>query len=301
MSFSHQNRRRGFTLVELLVVIAIIGILIGMLLPAVQQVREAARRIQCANNIRQIGLGIANYESAFEVFPPGWSTDNVNVGTPGWGWSALILPQMEAQNLQNQIDFRIPISDPFHTATIENSLPVYLCPSDPASPVVDLNTPVVEADEDEDELTFPTPQSTLGPLLVGRSNYSGVFGSIEVTEGPTAGNGAFFANSETSHRDFQDGTSNTIVVGERSNLLGSVSWVGVVPAVDDALARIVGVADNPPNQGVHFEDFASYHSGGINVVLGDGSTHFLSDTISPDLFQALSTLNGGEVASVDGN
>ena len=104
--------KRGFTLVELLVVIAIIGILIGMLLPAVQQVRESARRIQCANNIRQITLAAMNYESANMRFPPGWQSNASSITSgPGWAWSTELLPQLEQENLASQIDFRLPVLD----------------------------------------------------------------------------------------------------------------------------------------------------------------------------------------------
>lgn len=292
---------------ELLVVIAIIGILIGLLLPAVQQVREAARRTQCLNNVRQIGLAVMNYESALEQFPPGWITHDVTVpiSESGWGWSALILPHMEGQNIHNLIDFDVAIDDPYHQNTIQNSLPVFLCPSDDAPEIVNLDTHIEEHEHDDhDHLVFvpdgDDDDHDHGVLWTGRSNYSGVFGDFEIEEDPANGNGAFFANSRIRYADFRDGTSNTIIIGERRNDFGAISWVGVVPEVDAPAARIVGAADHAPNDpDGHFEDFRSFHPQGINVVLADGSTHFVRETINEEVFQALSTLKGGEIVSIE--
>ena len=114
--------KNGFTLVELLVVIAIIGILIGMLLPAVQMVREAARRTSCSNNMRQIGLALMNYEGAHKRFPSGWEAQDItySLSDPGWGWSATILPFLEGQNVHDQIDFDLSIDNPINEEIINN-------------------------------------------------------------------------------------------------------------------------------------------------------------------------------------
>jgi prepilin-type N-terminal cleavage/methylation domain-containing protein len=296
------QKRSAFTLVELLVVIAIIGILIGMLLPAVQQVREAARRTACANNIRQIGLALMNYESAQQDFPPGWRTGNntVFVDEPGWGWSAYLLPYIEQQNLYDQISFDIGIDDPVHADSIQKQIPIYMCPSDPAPDVIDLNVHVDHYHGAGGHgRPFQTHSHDGEPLMASRSNYSGVFGNTEIDDNPGNGNGAFFANSRVRLRDFTDGLSNTMVVGERRNDLGTVSWVGVVPELDEPIARIVGTADHSPNHpDGHFEDFRSYHPGGINVVLGDGSGHFVGNTIDAQIFQGLATRAGGEIVSI---
>jgi len=291
--------RNAFTLVELLVVIAIIGILIGLLLPAVQQVREAARRTDCGNKIRQMGLAIMNYESAHKVLPPGWTasdpTDAASV--PGWGWSAQILPFIEAGNVYDQIDFDVAIDHPYHLNPIKTNLEIFLCPSDAAPKLLNLD---VHVEHGSHLVTHDPPQHNHGELLVGRSNYSGVFGSTEIEDSPFKGNGTFFANSKVELRDFRDGQSNTIIVGERRNDLGPISWVGVVGEVDEPFARIVAVTDHAPNdEAGHFEDFRSYHPQGINVVLGDGSTHFVTESISEDIFQALGTRRGGEIASIE--
>jgi len=302
------NSRRGFTLVELLVVIAIIGILIGMLLPAVQQVREAARRIQCANNVRQLGLAVMNYESAHMHLPSGWITESEfqPLAEPGWGWSAEILPFVEGNNVHNQINFRVAIDDHDHEDIIQTVIPVFLCPSDPAQELQNMDVHIEEDDDHDHDLRAHDDHDDddddhdhEGEFWASRSNYSGMFGSGELEEYLGDGNGAFYANSELPLAEFRDGLSNTIIVGERTNEHGPISWIGLVPELDAAAARIVGAADHPlSDDHGHLEDFASNHPGGINVVLGDGSTHFLSRDISLEVYQALATRAGGEVVSI---
>ena len=253
--------KHGFTLVELLVVIAIIGILISMLLPAVQQVRAAARRTRCANNLRQLGLAMLNYESSHQKFPPGYTSHptrdgNVPTGVftdsrtwdaaPGWGWAAYLLPYMEANNLHAGLDFAQPIWATRHRELIRQQLPIFLCPSSSGD---DQPFAVVDASgnsysPDGNALTLGRSHyvashgqescwGECGAALTGivftdiytsQTKEIGVHGDVSrVADGP------FYRNSKTGIEDFSDGTSQTIFLGEHSSNLSDKTWVGVVP------------------------------------------------------------------------
>jgi prepilin-type N-terminal cleavage/methylation domain-containing protein len=281
-----RQSRSGFTLVELLVVIAIIGILVGLLLPAVQAAREAARRMQCTNNMRQLGLAVSNYESAYKRLPSGW-VDFRQTTLPGWSWETALFPFMEQNNLHSQIDLASPIMAPQNSQFLRVSIPTLICPSDPGPNLFQIAEEPLNSDNVDD-----------GPKLfeVAKSNYVGVFGSLEIEDEPYRGNGTFFGNSAVRFRDLSDGLSNTFIVGERTNRLGGSIWHGVIEEVAEAPVRILGSTDHTPNSPAgHFDDFSSRHTGGANFVLGDCSTHFISQNIDISIYQALSTRNGGEV------
>ncbi|MEM7454383.1 MAG: DUF1559 domain-containing protein [Planctomycetota bacterium] len=254
--------RKAFTLVELLVVIAIIGILIGLLLPAVQNVREAARRTSCSNNLRQLGLAIANYESANEHYPPGYSSEPTSNGSvpsgvyidsttwdaaPGWGWASYILPQIEGGNIYDRIDLSRPIWDTRHRDVIQNQPSVFLCPSASGD-----SGPMQVVDDSE----APWSPDGNAPLRLGRSHYVAshgqescwgecgaaltgvVFTNIYTSATATVtvngdvsrvADGPFYRNSRTRIAEAGDGTSNTIFLGEHSSKLSDKTWVGVVP------------------------------------------------------------------------
>lgn len=300
--------RAAFTLIELLVVIAIIGILMGLLLPAVQQVREAARRTQCANNFRQIGLATHNYESALRRLPPGWE-DRMESGEPGWGWASILLPYMEQQNVQNNIDFNVEIADAGHQGVRETFLAVFACPSDDGPDIFELHEGDghdhdhdhfnfgIHFDDDDDDHHDDHEEHVLFP--VAKSNYAGVFGTFEIHEDPYAGDGMFFGNSQLKFRDVTDGLSNTLMVGERCSELMQSIWHGNIPEAEANYARFLGIADYhaPNHPEAHMDDFRSYHPGGVNFLRADGSVFFLSERVDADTYKGMATRRGGEVLS----
>jgi prepilin-type N-terminal cleavage/methylation domain-containing protein/prepilin-type processing-associated H-X9-DG protein len=241
--------KRGFTLIELLVVIAIIAVLIALLLPAVQAAREAARRSQCVNNLKQIGIALHNYVSALGVFPPGYVTTidrtvldacnqdaenqhGVDLGT-GWAWGSMILPYMEQQPVYNSINFNLSVAFRQNDTCSLTALSVFLCPSDSGPPVV----PVFS--DPPDPASPGTYSASHIVDTLSRGNYVGMYGLGEVCAqsgaldspnnngaGPLGQHaGIFFRNSRVGFADITDGTSQTIAVGERSHNLSYVTWV----------------------------------------------------------------------------
>jgi len=298
-SMSRVRRRGGFTLIELLVVIAIIAVLVALLLPAVQQAREAARRSQCKNNLKQLGLALHNYHDKAKSFPPGYVSlfdGSGNDTGPGWGWGALILPELEQAPLQNGIAFGQPIEAAANAVPRIVSLPVHLCPSDP----VRTPWPVVMRD------AVGNPTGTI--CQVAAANYIGVFG---VSEPGVGGEGIFFRNSSIGTRDILDGTTSTLMVGERSQKWCEATWVGAVtsakmfpppgsPAVrvtENSAGMVLGhTSDGPPSApGTECNEFSSLHVGGAQFLFADGHVQFVSTSINEAIFQALSTRAGGEV------
>lgn len=309
MSTNRIALRTGFTLVELLVVIAIIGVLVGLLLPAVQAAREAARRMQCSNNLRQVGLALHNYESAHKRFPSGWVA-NVAAGEPGWGWAVGLLPFMEQSTVTARIDNRFEIIAPVNQPMIRQVIPTFLCPSDATDPIFEIAEASDEHehlrvnrarrfDGDEDDEHGPHNVDEGHKLFpIARSNYVGMFGTTEVGDSPYAGNGAFFGNSKIKLRDFMDGTSNTLVIGERCSRLGGSLWHGVIPEANEAYARVVGSTDHIPNSPAgHFDDFSSFHASGAQFVMADCSVRLVADSVDLTVYQGMATRMGGEVAN----
>ena len=232
------RNRPAFTLVELLVVIAVIGILVALLLPAVQMARESARASSCKNNLKQIGLALHNYHDLFGQLPAGWNADAPE-GVPGWGWASAILPQMEQQPLNDQMRRDLPIEDPAKSAVRVTVIKSYLCPSDGSKPkVFAIGTGGFPGDNVDEA----------SPLFdVARSNYVGVFGTFELEDDPSAGDGVFFHNSQVVFATIDDGLSNTFLVGERDAELGGSVWSGMISQANEPMARVVGITDHSPN------------------------------------------------------
>jgi prepilin-type N-terminal cleavage/methylation domain-containing protein/prepilin-type processing-associated H-X9-DG protein len=327
-----KDKSGGFTLIELLVVIAIIGILIALLLPAVQKVREAANRMKCKNNLKQIGIAMHSYHDRSGSFPPGYVSTVGPKGPaddrgPGWGWGAFILPDIEQDNLHQQIQFNRDIKDPANRSMRMMSVPIFLCPSDGAPLVFSVDV----LDDSTPDYSTPLLDISGNPVQVAHSNYVGIFGNPEITVDPgyllsdpdrsTAHRGMFYRNSKIRIADVMDGTSTTLFVGERSSNLALATWTGAVtggqvpPKIPDtyhygpegAPVLILGhtgdasdVPPHTPNSPVnHVDDFWSRHAQGVNFLFVDGSVRNISDSINPQVWWALGTRAGGESVSFD--
>lgn len=349
------ERKNGFTIVELLVVIAIIGILVGLLLPAVQTARESARRMQCSNNLKQIGIALHNYESAFRVLPAGYvsySTRTGNApawagldlatwdGAPGWGWGTLLLPFLEQGALANSLDFEQPIWSASNRRFIYTQVATYLCPS-------------ASGNQEPFTIRNETGHALLrfgDAIRVGRSNYIASHGQescwgdcgaseyglvfTDVYSGTTktiairgdagrVADGPFYRNSGTPFSRITDGLSQTMFVGEHSSKLSEKTWVGVVPGAfthpyfltpengPDTAATLTlchigpsgGELDITGFPIIHPVNFPTYHVGqmyaehlgGGNILYGDGSVHFMGESIDLLVAAEMASMNEGEV------
>lgn len=289
-----RKRGRGFTLIELLVVIAIIAVLIALLLPAVQQARESARRTQCRNNLKQIGLALHNYHDNFQTLPPGWI--GVTSGQPdvsgnnGWSFFARMLPQIDQGPLYNQINFNLPAGDVSNATIRTTTLPAFRCPSDVGP----------------DKWTIPKVGTTNPLADVAAATYAGVFGKDEVDNcnglapgSPCTSDGVFYLNSRTRFADITDGLSNTLLVGERATHQSNgwlYTWAGVISGGDNPICRFLGDTDVTPNgNNVRMDEFASYHVGGAHFVLGDGTVRFIKTNIDLNVYRNLSSRSAGDI------
>ncbi|MEZ5944196.1 MAG: DUF1559 domain-containing protein [Planctomycetaceae bacterium] len=278
---SQKSLRRqsvGFTLIELLVVIAIIAVLIALLLPAVQQAREAARRSQCKNNLKQIGLGIHNYHDAHQSFPPGEIHGNTS-GTLyafAWdhhigNWACLIFPFIDQQAAYNQLDFNVnPQYGGNNQMLLRNVIPVFHCPSDP--------------------FTGLTENWGAGNARI--MHYFAVSNDVENHNGHPL-NGIFYNDSDVGFHNITDGTSNTAMIAEvwgrttlNNNPPFSRSWHVHNAVYFDATPNV----DRTDPWHVN-----SFHVGGAHILLADGAVRFVSENIDFGLFQSLSTKGSGEI------
>jgi prepilin-type N-terminal cleavage/methylation domain-containing protein len=318
MKFRLQHKSaplRAFTLVELLVVIAIIGILVSLLLPAVQSARESARRMSCQNNIRQVGMAIQNYHAQNQQLPLAGSPSNT------MSWLVFILPFIEQTNLYDKFDLKptgsymSPVAN--RASHGMNRISLYLCPSAPQDRM------------EERDYGWPTkPEHNPGEVMNGQipytTHYYGLLGprgaklnSIEnylievasASHGDVAKQGMFQINTPITFANVKDGLSNTIMVGERSlydrvNHSRYRNWVRGVDGRPGGIAvsgakNVVNAINLGPITSYNDISMGSHHSGGTNFTMGDGSTRYVSQNINMGVYKALASRNGNEVATFD--
>ncbi len=281
-------QKRGFTLVELLVVIAIIGILIALLLPAVQAAREAARRSQCNNNLVQLGIALHHYEGAHEVFPPGVVDAKGPIRTEPAGyqmsWLVQILPFIDDGATFRHVNFSVGVYDPKNEAVRKVTRSYMLCPSDGGPRSSDENK-------------------------IGSNNYAGCQHHVEAPI-DTTNQGVLFLNSRISTRDISDGSSFTLMAGEKMLGRADLGWMSGTratlrntgtlvnntrePGVERRFGRPAEEkpqTDNP----LYVGGFGSWHPGGSQFVMVDGSGRFLSETIDKSLYEALGNRADGKL------
>ena len=317
-------RKLGFTLVELLVVIAIIGILVGLLLPAVQAAREAARRMQCGNNLKQIGLAFHTYADANKRFPPGNITDGTCCSTLSHTvWSVSILPYLEQANLNARYNPALPLEDIANDFVRTQKMPSYNCPSDPIAGqlLVPASGPANDLSPQRQAMTSSyRGMGGVGWGLAGEYIYRRQWDSSDILDAralPTLKgilhwtgrvNGQANQYKPETFGTISDGTSNTLLVGEyttktspRRTSFWAYSYTSfalscatpesrtLIPDYD----KCVSQGDSNPCK----RAFGGFHTGIVQFVKADGSVNPISISLDMNVYKAISTIAGGEVAS----
>jgi prepilin-type N-terminal cleavage/methylation domain-containing protein/prepilin-type processing-associated H-X9-DG protein len=309
--------RRAFTLIELLVVIAIIAILIGLLVPAVQKVREAAARAQCQNNLKQIGLALHNYHDSKKTLPPGGISLIKTPAPPsseaGLSWQVLVLPYIEQGNLYVKFDPTLGYRSTINWPLGMTQVPTYFCPS---AQYTQSGTTAEESGTSTNgggPVSLPAEPSTVHYIGNAGPKYSATDPNVDLpgsANGGLAKTGVLYRDSKVRLTDITDGTSNTFMVGELSfnaNQLGFRIYIRGCnsdsgnPACAGSRNLTYPVNSNPYNGSNGFNDgsFGSNHTGGANFLLGDGSVRFIANSITFSVYQAASSRNGGEVVNLD--
>ena len=272
-------RRAGFTVLELLTVIGIASTLAAIILPAVGSAREAARRMRCVNQLKQIGIALHSYHETTGSFPAGCQWEAT--GQSAYGWAVPLLPYLEEKAVYNQTNRNRLLTDPSNTQARTTSIGLFLCPSDITEPTFLLSW--------EDEVT-----NASGPLFdLPTASYFGVYGTHEPDGDepapPLPGDGTFIDSRCIRLADLQRGTSNTIIVGERTMARVPGTWLGVDRQGADAACRLVGNARTSPNCELCDEcEFASRHPGGANFLWADGRVSLVSENIDSERYQNMS-------------
>jgi prepilin-type N-terminal cleavage/methylation domain-containing protein len=297
------RRRAAFTLIELLVVIAIIAILIGLLVPAVQKVREAAARTQCKNNLKQIGIALHSYHDEHKSLPPGYYDTSPwpnNDAGPGWGWASFILPHLEQGGLNNQIDRNQNVGS--STAPIPSVrtqvLQVFICPSDLPMDV------------------FTVTDGGAQSWQMAQSSYVACNGNDGVDDNTTPPHTGAFVRAKKGFKllEISDGLSNTFFVGERCTTMSIAAWAGVplnsqVPSVrapgsfSGGSALVLGhCGPHMPNDQIvtDADAMSSAHDAGVQFLMGDGSVRMILNDITQTTYDALATRAGREAIGSNG-
>ncbi|MEW4489933.1 DUF1559 domain-containing protein [Thalassoglobus sp. JC818] len=298
-------RSRGFTLIELLVVIAIIAILIALLLPAVQQAREAARRTQCKNNMKQIGLAIHNYHDVYLQFPNANSGGLNYSSLSGSSLFASILPMIEQSSAYNLYDFTKGNADPENQAVVSQVLPFYLCPSSPSRRQV----PSCDTDSGRAPGNYAA--------CIGSKDFNQYWSFYRLPR-PELDGAIVYTDStpgKTKFRDFLDGTSSTMMIGETAYNLPDYKfssgdcagqsrysftyWASPYPGSTAATTEFDFNPRDIAEDGIFDSNwtrsFRSDHVGGVQFTFSDGSVHFISENIDAQLLDGLATRSGGEI------
>lgn len=298
------SRLRGFTLVELLVVVSIIGVLVALMLPAIQQAREAARKTTCANNLKQLGLAMHHYLESHKSFPPGYIsvlTDDRDDGGPGWAWGAMLLPHFEEDIIYRHVNFTKPVDDPDMEAVRMTSLATFICPSD-GNFQREIDIAGYHAGHKICKMaaaSYVASAGTVRPTCkICRDNFDGVFGR----------------NRAIQPRELTDGLSKTLAVGERSTHWANAVMWGVVPfsAVLDnqqpgkmaggpayvlgtTFAEGFNIETSEMEEHMvdtYAESFGSDHPGGCFFLFCDAGVRFVWDDTDPGVMNAMSTRDG---------
>ena len=300
------KRRRAFTLVELLVVISIVGVLVGLLLPAVQQARESARRLSCKNNLRQLALALHTYESAHAVLPPGYlhKFGGGQANHMGFAWGTMLLPQLEQTALYDRFEFALPVFDAANLTPRETPLNVFLCPTDTYS----AGNFVIR-----DASTNPMERYAAASYA---ANWGPASEAINLDDTPLHSRGVFYRNSAIRFPDIKDGLSNTLALGERTNgpiptsrptrgghAQFETAWSAAVREIteftDDHGHMVLFETQFLPNQ-VDGDDkgISAPHRGVGQFALCDGSVRSIAESIDPKVYNALATRSGNDVVGV---
>ncbi len=315
--------RKGFTLIELLVVIAIIAILVAMLLPAIQQVREAARKSQCADHLHNLGIALHDYEVSFKLLPPGYISRIASRTAPatadngtGFAWGTMLLPFIEQKPLYDRLNLDLDSNDHGNLFLGKSPIDVFRCPSDIGQETFNII----------DQHGHTEPLAT--------ANYVGMYGygNLSLRPGLPFPTGCFYRNSATKFRDMTDGTSNIILVGERTvkhqfvngmpQVKASSTWYAALPGsaprpagmamasmTEEAPTLVLGhvgqdammsmpAMHHPPNTTNHIANFSSLHPGGTQFVMGDGKVTFISENVDYNTFRWLGQISDGHPVNV---